>query len=440
MSHRYKAHKSDPNQNKPWLVCSLCGAAVQLVCLNDKNRTFYFRHNPEEEDRGCPVNTKGKYSADQINAMKYNGAKESLAHQRLKDLLRQSILCDPSFESQPKIEEVWRGMDRKTWRKPDVQAIWRDIRFAFEIQLSTTFLSVIVDRRDFYKNNTENGCLLWIFQSFIPGRTRRAEEDIFYNNNSNVFVVNQHTFEKSKEKSRLSFECWFPIPQLQNGSIFDYWEQKIVFIDELTFEQKAQRIFFYDYEKERRKVERKLAQDKVEHEQNLKNKEKAKIRDLFVNFWKTHGGSSSQQGRDEWDSLRSVFKEYQVSIPEFYDVKPFSGVVSIMLSAKYGYPVGYASNTLIQVTNTAFEYYKNYLYLFGKALQAYGRYDLLDIQDTKGTWQKRREMIRKAMRENNEASKNGREIPFPEYKRDSQFDELILFLLPELEKTLSVPA
>jgi hypothetical protein len=97
----------------------------------------------------CPKKSAAGLGQEIINALKYNGAKESLAHQRIKEIVRQSLLADARF-SIPQVEKVWRGMDRKKWRKPDVQTAWNDRRFAFEIQLSTTYLNVVVERRDFY--------------------------------------------------------------------------------------------------------------------------------------------------------------------------------------------------------------------------------------------------------------------------------------------------
>lgn len=159
MSLRYR---QDPAT--PWLICAFCGGSVQLVSMMD--RRFYFRHMPDQEDRGCPVNTRGRFSPDQILAMKYNGTKESVPHLRLKQIIRDSVLTDPSF-GEPKVEHVWRSTgvsERSAWRKPDVQVAWGNHRLAFEVQLSTTFLSVIVGRRDFYR--AENGSLIWIFESF----------------------------------------------------------------------------------------------------------------------------------------------------------------------------------------------------------------------------------------------------------------------------------
>lgn len=397
-------YRTDP-QN-PWLVCSLCGAAVQLVSFTD--RSFYFRHMPEEEDRGCPINTKGQHTADEINAMQYNGAKESRAHQQLKQFVSESLLADSRF-SDPLIEKVWRGMDRKRWRKPDVQSSWDDKKFAFEIQLSTTFLSVIVDRRDFYRN--ENGHLIWIFQRFDPQRTRRSEEDIFYNNNSNVFIVDQHTLKRSKAERRFVLECWFAAPVLKEGRIEDEWQRSEIYIDQLSFDITNQHVFYFDYESARKSLERSIVDEAG-----------SKLRESFESFWVKHGGDYTEEGKADWALVRQSFKDIGIDMPEDYDSRPFGGVISIMLSAKNGVPVGYRQQTLIEVTNVAFNSYKKFLYLFGWALILYGHNATLEKQDAKGTWEKRRRIIREAMVSHDE-----------NYRRDISFDSIIYFLLPRLK-------
>ena len=47
--------------------------------------------------------------------------------------------------------------------KPDVYAVIEGREYAFEIQLNTTFLSVIEEREAFYKNDVS---ILWIFKHF----------------------------------------------------------------------------------------------------------------------------------------------------------------------------------------------------------------------------------------------------------------------------------
>jgi hypothetical protein len=398
----------------PWLVCLICGAPVQLVSHTD--RSFYFRHMPEAEDRGCLINTKGNLTPSQINALKYNGAKESQAHQRLKGIVRDSILADPRFDT-PQVEKVWRGMstsERATWRKPDVQVSWGERRLVFEIQLSTTFLSVIVDRKEFYR--AEQGSLIWIFQSFDPNHTRRAEEDIFYNNNQNVFIVNEETLLRSRTNKRLSLDCWHAVPVHQDGEILDTWKKSSVFIDELHFDLDKQRVYFHDYDQAIKELQ--------DQKEVLKQDQ---LRDDFEEFWRVYGGDEDLDGKKEWKSLRARLLASNLvdDLPESYWVGPFNGVVSLMLSAKKGAPFGYRFKTLLEVTNVTFNSYKHYLWQFGWALKLYGHETLLGTQDKKGTWQRRKLEIRKAIECND-----------PAFARHTELDKLMGFLLPKLQERL----
>lgn len=85
----------------------------------------------------------------QIAAMKYNGAKESLLHRQMKLWLVESLYASGQF-TDIRQEKRWQGTITSEWRKPDVRAVFGGTPIAFEIQLSTTFLDVIVERRRFY--------------------------------------------------------------------------------------------------------------------------------------------------------------------------------------------------------------------------------------------------------------------------------------------------
>lgn len=81
------AARYNRNAQRPWLVCQICGGAVILV--RTQQRYFHFRHHPDEKGKR-DISTQGTFSADQINRMKYNAAKESSAHLRLKGIVRDS--------------------------------------------------------------------------------------------------------------------------------------------------------------------------------------------------------------------------------------------------------------------------------------------------------------------------------------------------------------
>ena len=407
----------------PWLACELCGAAVQLVCHTD--RKYYFRHMPEQENRGCPVNTKNKLTPDQILAAKYNGAKESYAHQRLKEIVRDSIIADPNFSS-PRLEKVWRSssfLERASWRKPDVQVEMNGRKFAFEIQLSTTFLSVIVERREFYR--AEGGSLIWVFQSFDPSQTRRAEEDIFCNNNMNVFVVSGETLLRSQKDKRFSLDCWYPLPSYKYGLLVHEWRCDQVFFDELTFDVELQRVYHFDYESCLSEMNSQRIADEVFRQRET-------LRERFESFWLRDDlqyDSEDDEVNSEWMALKNEMRSvgFVGALPNSHWSMPFYGVIALMLSVKYGKPVGYKFKTLLEVTNLAFNSYKKFLRPFGLAIYYYDMDDLLVGQDRKGTWRKRKVTIRQAM-----VAKD------PAYAQTTFFDEAIAFILPKISDKLGV--
>ncbi len=152
--------RSRMRRGVPLYKCATCGVPVHICCSRDAAR-FFFKHR--HEDGSCPAVTAGALNQVEIDARKYNGAKESRLHLQMKDWLVRSLSADGRF-SDVLVEKIWKGAWTSQWRKPDVQAVYGGQRIAFEIQLSTTFLDVIAGRRDFYL--AEGGLLFWIFARF----------------------------------------------------------------------------------------------------------------------------------------------------------------------------------------------------------------------------------------------------------------------------------
>lgn len=76
--------------------------------------------------------------------------------------------------------------------------MYEDSPIYFEAQLSTTFLRVMVERRDFYLRN--GGTLYWIFRDFMPESRRLLHDDVFYTNNRNIFIVNDEALHASRTR------------------------------------------------------------------------------------------------------------------------------------------------------------------------------------------------------------------------------------------------
>lgn len=137
--------KDAAERGRPRLVCPMCGITLFLVSSMCKN--FYLRHR--SEDGSCPAVTHSGLTEADMRAMKYRGAQESDAHLRTKELLARSLAADPGF-SEVRLEATWRASEGLPGlRRPDVSARCGELRTAFEVQLSTTFLDVVLGQSAF---------------------------------------------------------------------------------------------------------------------------------------------------------------------------------------------------------------------------------------------------------------------------------------------------
>jgi len=233
---------------KPHHICAICGTTVYLVA--NMHKRFFFKH--KVEDGSCPAITRGSLTEAEIRARKYHGLRESEAHKRFKRLIERSLSADPAFVTESiQPEKRWNSAhDPKKWRKPDVQATSAKGRFAFEAQLSTTFLDVVVSRRLFYRD--EGAHLVWVLASFSPDYRRMTTDDLLFSNNSNVFVIDEETVRIFEETKRFHLRCHYRSPYCENDSVEETWQEEIVPFSEIKKELDRQRVYHFDYETEER--------------------------------------------------------------------------------------------------------------------------------------------------------------------------------------------
>lgn len=387
--------------NKPLLACPLCVVPVHLVSLAQERR-FYFRH--ETEDGRCPARTKGGLSEERILAMKYDGARESAAHIRMKEIIAESIRQDPDF-SEPEIEPIRKGAEANGRRRPDVRAVWKRILpVAFEVQLSTTFLRVIAERREFYLR--EGGLLLWVFKKFDMGDARLTQDDIFYNNNRNAFVASEETLQASREAGRLVLDCVWSEPSSEAGRLL--WSQcrRLAAFDELTKDQPGQRIFLFDADTAKAKC--------------LADIKDGPLREDFRRFWYSR---SAGYDDSQWLSLRKRFSERGIELSRYPgDEAGMTALLDTLYSAKEGKPVGWGFANLVGIAHHVFDKYKGFLWAFKLTLAAHGRGPQMLAEDTTRNW------CRKKVKAYSNAWRDGDAAFAP----DRRFDALVSFLFPEI--------
>ncbi len=390
--------RSQMRRGTPLYKCAICGVAVHICCSRDAAR-FFFKHR--HEDGNCPAVTAGALNQAEIDARKYNGTKESRLHLQMKEWLVRSLSADSRF-SDIQVEQVWKGAWTSQWRKPDVQAVYGGQRIAFEIQLSTTFLDVIAGRRDFYL--AEGGLLFWIFARFDTDRLRMTDDDVFYNNNANAFVLDAKALEASLLDNAFQLECIWSVPHVHGGT--SGLHRKRVRFDELTLDASTQRGYYFDFDGARQAIQER---EEVDNQQ---------LRERFEQLFGERG-FYGDEGRAAWVDLKRRFSRAGVPFVQYPGDLPYD-LLQGLYSAKLGRPFASKRKLLVeaahQVANGG-----RHLRWFSKALRHYGRGPQLKAEDRSGRWTEKVKACRV------------RESQSPEaFEPDRQHQALVEFLFPEL--------
>lgn len=391
-------------QGQPLFVCSECGVPVSLL-MHPSSRAFYFKHTLE--DGRCSAITKGDWTQDEINARKYNGAKESRLHLRMKELIVNSLAADPQFHS-VEIEERWADAFAGEWRKPDVRAVYiqsdgTEVAVVFEVQLSTTFLDVIVERREFYLRN--GGLLFWVFADFPNNGRRLTQDDVFYNNNHNAFLVGEDTKIASDELSEFCLTCVWSTPSSKQTD--EALQRKTVSFRDLTLDVPGQRAYFFDFDKARKAMD------------SVKEETLSTLRDTFEIAW-IHPERNGSQLQEFWKQFYGKIAKKGIRFREFSGPPP-PALVDALYSAKYGEVIGWKYKKFIEVAHRMASAHPQFLQLFRKALHVYDRGAQLSAEDRSKKWAERVKSYRAAI-------KRGE----PRYICDVQYDETLIILFPEL--------
>lgn len=379
-----------------WLVCALCGIRVSLCVsrLSTENLPrFYFRH--VEDPDNCPQRELNRLSIEEMDARKYLGQRESATHIRLKEWLVKSLQADPSF-STIRTEERVVAADG-SWRKPDVQATWRDgQRIVFEVQLSTTYLHVVQERSAFYKK--EGIALVWIFRKIENLRPAMTQEDIFYLNNRNVFTITEETISASLASGRMQLEChWSP----EAGGIRERtWRSQLVSFEQLQLDIPNRRVFFVDCS----------STDWIED-----------FRKKFIAWWPTNEIARPDA---TWNTLCTELRRHGVTPPDLTTALFYT--ISAIYSAYKGKPVYWGYDSLIQVAHLLHDSHAFALEPFMAAITAYGRREKLKTEDRKGTLKKRLSKIRER-----------RNLGEACFARDPAMEPLLKLLFPRAHAVLT---
>lgn len=427
------ALEHDLLEDKVRYVCQRCRKPMVLRSKPmDKEREdrFYLKHRFRSEECG---GTKGM-THDAICAMVYANTKESEAHRAYKALIVASLAADPTFTN-TQTEATWFGLDGVRWRKPDVQTTHGTQRIALEVQLSTTFVEVVAQRQAFYRKNVGN--LMWFFRDLAIGAFRQAEDDIFFNNNRNAFLVNEETLALSVREGRFAMECAWQEPYLEGSTIEHRHQRQVVFFDQLKFDVKDGRVpraYFFDYDAARAPLDAQVEaltprRDVIEPQSReplpptVDYQSDPSLRTLMEDFMR--GYPNHVNNDDFWSVVRARFKLRGFDLPEHVRFDPLFPLLQASYSAKLGRPVGCEQRYLIELANTLFNSHKPALWVFTAMMGFYDRGALLMERGDRRAWSKK-------VREYHQAWIDG----VPAFVPTHRYQSLIEFLFPDAVKAL----
>ena len=231
--------------NEPRFVCSHCRQMVKISGrATQKGQVSFFSHLYDSED--CDIKTTTKLTKEEIEAKKYGMVGESQRHKYLKECISSFLQAEGSIEDGVSDVAVSKRIKSEipylNWRCPDVVAKYKEKTLVFELQLSTTFLSVIVDRDIFYR--LHNYYVIWVF-NFDNEKNKLdldnlLAKDIYYANKRNVFILDEDAIEKSKKEKRLYLSVrWL---DLNNKFV----KKKLVSLNELSFDEDNCKPYYFD--------------------------------------------------------------------------------------------------------------------------------------------------------------------------------------------------
>ena len=393
--------KEAASEERPRLVCPTCG--VTLFLASSMRKKFYFRHR--SEDGTCPAVTHSGLTEAEIRAMKYRGAQESHAHLRTKELVVLSLEADPSF-SEVRVETTWHAREGLTGlRRPDVSARRGDLRTAFEVQLSTTFLDVVLGRKHFYRS--EGAALVWILPSFHPSYRRMTTDDILFGNNSNILVVDDATVAASKSANQFIIRVWHRKPRIEGEGITDDWIERLVPWSELLIDIDRQTVCAFDFAAAENAAKAEIGRQR---DQQRKAKEAAwraaaeaaecKLRaEIFAWALAEDGVDDPVSYYRRWAELNYNLVAYSAQlVANPTDPRVPIRMMRVIETAKAGTPAGFGHKKLVEVAHYLLDQRPELLLGFGYLLHAYDHHHLLAEQDSSGKWANKVHANRKAMR------------------------------------------
>lgn len=247
---------------EPRYKCLECGEILNLAGESQiRGKVTHFQHTRRTREeinsgiRNCALrsaNDANRLSRAEIDALKYSnsqGERHRLVKETLAELLQQTPDVNNLYVEK-NVASEFEGFD---WKRPDIQFEYKGRNIICELQISSTYLSVITERELFYR--IKQSSVLWVFCFEEDSKQEEFESlfvrDIYYANRRNAFIFTKEAYEASKANNKLHLTCiWFE-PHIDQG-VYDpdqvVRRSKLVALEDLSFDTETHKPYYVDAE------------------------------------------------------------------------------------------------------------------------------------------------------------------------------------------------
>ena len=235
-------------RNEKQFYCGFCGKELTIRGGEGRNKQrLHFRHKYKNLHGSCIYTDGDTETRRQIERKKFADKEEGELHRTLKFTLANSL--ETHYGADIRIEQYI------IHRRPDIRAIFPDKDVVVEVQITSTFLDVILGRQDFYVEH--NMYLLWVVNEFKPELFH--QKDILYSNKeNNVFVFDGEAREKTEDEGILYLKCYHKSYYCNtNGDIMlrPGFTCELITFDDLIFNPTDYSVYYFDIDENKKQCE-----------------------------------------------------------------------------------------------------------------------------------------------------------------------------------------
>ena len=278
-------------------ICAICNQPVRLNSRQYPGRDYvsnFFSHFSYSNE--CPAKTSsggntGAQTKSLINSFRKSDVYDGMSRRLIGFLEASSEVTDLGYALNS--DESGTSSNLAS----DIEFTFKDsAKIGIDFQLYTTFTSKIFGK--LVKAKKANRSFMWIFPFFSPTQQAICARDIYYGNRRNVFVFDSSEYytdnasglnsfksfapkypdykyaqEESEKANKLILNCFWQYPRIEDGKLTIEWKNKLVSLDELTYDQATGDVFYHDSDNDFKSV-----MDSEVRESLLKWEEEVRIR------------------------------------------------------------------------------------------------------------------------------------------------------------------